>query len=241
MASETLLDVNGIDAYYGGFRALWEVSLEVRRGEIVSLIGANGAGKTTTLNCVMGLIHPAGGTIRYKNEDITKIGTHDIVSLGVSQVPEGRHIFPELTVQENLKLGAYTHRARQRKDKMLERVYELFPVLLQRRGQIAGSLSGGEQQMLAIGRGLMSDPELMLLDEISLGLAPIIIDRLYNTIEKINSDGVSVLLVEQNVKRSLKEATRAYVLKSGHVTLSGTAESLREEEEIKRAYFGLQA
>lgn len=241
MPGETLLVVDGIDAYYGSFQALWRVSLEVKKGEIVSLIGANGAGKTTTLNCVMGLVKPAKGHIHYKDQEISGLGTHEIVSQGVSQVPEGRRVFPDLTVQENLKIGAYTGRARRGKDKMLERVYELFPILSQRRGQLGGTLSGGEQQMLAIGRALMIDPELILLDEISLGLSPIVIDRLYDAIEKISSEGVTILLVEQNVSRSLKEATRAYVLKSGHVTLSGTGESLREEEEIKRAYFGLRA
>lgn len=241
MAEEPLLVVDKIDACYGTFKALWEVSLEVRRGEIVSLVGANGAGKTTTLKCVMGLVTPLGGRVCYKGQEVKGLETHDIVSLGISLVPEGRIVFPELTVEENLKLGSYTERARPKRGKMLERVYELFPVLPERRRQVAGTLSGGEQQMLAIGRALMSDPELVLMDEISLGLAPIVIDRLYNAIERINSDGVSILLVEQNVSRSLKEADRAYVLKSGRITLSGSSENLRQEEEIKRAYFGLQA
>lgn len=241
MQSETLLSVEGIDAFYGSFQALWGVSFEVRKGEIVSLIGANGAGKSTTLSCVTGLVRASAGTIQYKGKEISKLRTDEIVSLGVSQVPEGRRVFPLLSVLENLKLGAYSKHARSGTEKMLQRVFDLFPVLSERRAQIAGSLSGGEQQMLAIGRGLMSDPELMLMDEVSLGLAPIVIDRIYKTIEKINEAGVTILLVEQNVKRSLQESDRAYVMKSGRITLSGTAESLREEAEIKRAYFGLEA
>jgi branched-chain amino acid transport system ATP-binding protein len=240
MSEEPILSVEGIDAYYGSFQALWNVSLEVRKGEVVSLIGANGAGKTTTLGCITGLVHPAVGKIKYKGKEINKMRTDEVVNLGMSEVPEGRRIFPMMSVQENLKLGAYTKRARTGTEKMLDRVYELFPVLSQRKEQLGGSLSGGEQQMLAIGRGLMSDPEVMLMDEVSLGLAPIVIDRIYKTIEKINSAGVTILLVEQNVRRSLEESDRAYVMKHGRITLSGTADTLREEAEIKKAYFGLE-
>jgi len=233
--------MDNVDAYYGSFQALFGVSLQVKRGEIVSLIGANGAGKTTTLSCITGLVRPAAGAITYKGQNIAKMPTHHIISLGVSQVPEGRGIFPFLSVRENLFLGAYTTRARKSRGKMLERVYELFPILSQRQNQLGGSLSGGEQQMLAIGRGLMSDPELMLVDEVSLGLAPIVIDRIYRTLEKINASGVTILFVEQNVRRSLQESNRAYVMKHGRITLHGTADTLKEEAEIKKAYFGLEA
>ncbi|HUI86777.1 MAG TPA: ABC transporter ATP-binding protein [Nitrososphaerales archaeon] len=241
MTDETILTVENLDAYYGSFQALFGVSLDVKKGEIVSLIGANGAGKTTTLSCVTGLVRPAAGSIMYKGKDLSKLPTHEIINMGVSQVPEGRGIFPLLSVRENLYLGAYTKRSRLGRDKMIERVYELFPILSERQNQMGGSLSGGEQQMLAIGRGLMSDPELMLMDEVSLGLAPIVIDRIYKTIEKINSGGVTILFVEQNVRRSLQESDRSYVMKQGRITLHGTADTLKEEAEIKKAYFGLEA
>jgi len=239
MSEEWTLKVDRIDVYYGAFHALWDVSLEVRKGEIVSLIGANGSGKTTALNTIMGLVHPTKGSIEFGGKRIESLATYDIVTLGISQVPEGRRIFPELTVLENLMIGSYTGRARVSKEQMLKRVYSLFPVLEERKNQLGGTLSGGEQQMLAIGRALMSSPELILFDEISLGLAPVIVDKLYRTVEQINSEGVTVLFVEQNVRRSLKQAKRAYILKAGRVVLGGKAEDLREEEEVKKAYFGV--
>lgn len=239
MSEEWTLNVDHIDVYYGAFHALWDVSLEVRKGEIVSLIGANGSGKTTALNTIMGLVHPTKGSIEFGGKRIEGLPTYGIVTLGISQVPEGRRIFPELTVLENLVIGSYTGRARVTKERMLKRVYNLFPVLEERENQLGGTLSGGEQQMLAIGRALMSNPELILFDEISLGLAPVIVDKLYKTVEQINSEGVTVLFVEQNVRRSLKQAKRAYILKAGRVVLGGNAEDLREEEEVKKAYFGV--
>lgn len=236
---DSLLSLKGVSIFYGAFCAARDINLDVYEGEIVSLIGANGAGKTTILNTIMGLVHPAKGSIIFNGKRIDHLDTSQIVSLGISLVPEGRRIFPMLTVHENLVAGSYTSRARRDRDQMLQKVYEIFPVLKERRDQIAGTLSGGEQQMLAIGRALMSNPRLLLLDEISLGLSPIVTIRLYEAIKRINSEGKTILLVEQNVRQSLKVANRAYILKCGEIVLSGTPESLRDKEEIKSAYFGV--
>jgi branched-chain amino acid transport system ATP-binding protein len=239
MSEGTLLAIDSIDVFYGGFQALREVSLEVRTGEIVALVGANGAGKSTLLNAVSGLIEPARGAIRYKGEDISGKDPSRIVSLGISHVPQGRRLFPDMTVLDNLTLGSYNRNARPKVAQSLRMVYDLFPLLERRKEQSAKTLSGGEQQMLALGRGLMSNPQLMLLDEMSLGLAPIIIGKVYRALREIRKRGITVLFVEQSVRRSLQEADRAYIIEAGRVVLEGKVGDLREEGEIKKAYFGI--
>jgi len=239
MSEETLLAVDSIDVFYGSFQALREVSLEVRTGEIVALVGANGAGKSTLLNAVSGLIEPAKGSIRYKGEDIGGKDPSRIVSRGISHVPQGRRLFPDMTVLDNLTLGSYNRNARPKVAESLHTVYDLFPILERRKEQPAKTLSGGEQQMLALGRGLMSSPQLMLLDEMSLGLAPIIIGKVYRALREIRKRGITVLFVEQSVRRSLQEADRAYIIEAGRVVLQGNVSDLREEGEIKKAYFGI--
>ena len=234
-----LLKVSNMDVFHGTFQALWDVSLEVKAGEIVGLIGANTSGKSTLLDTVSGLLHPAKGNIEFDGQDISTLEPFRIVELGITQVPEGRGIFPDMTVLDNLMLGSYSRRARSRRRENLENVYQLFPILETRKKQTAKTLSGGEQQMLVIGRGLMADPKLMLLDEMSLGLAPIVITRLYKVLQQIREKGITILFVEQNVRRSLQEADRAYILEVGRVTLSGTAGELQEEEQVKKAYFGV--
>ncbi|NHV97685.1 MAG: ABC transporter ATP-binding protein [Thaumarchaeota archaeon] len=238
MSERPLLKLDQVSVYYGDLCAVRDITLEVRKGEIVSLIGANGAGKSTILNTIMGLTHPKTGSIEFDGRRIERLETHDIIPLGLALVPEGRRIFPELSVLENLLAGSYTRRARQNKQQMLKRVFELFPILEERKNQLASTLSGGEQQMLAIGRALMTDPKMILFDEISLGLSPIITLKIYETIKKIRSEGVTVLLVEQNVRQSLAVADRAYVLKAGRIVLSGETKDLRDEEEVRKAYFG---
>jgi branched-chain amino acid transport system ATP-binding protein len=239
MPNKTLLMVSNLDTFYGGFQALWNVSLEVKPKEIVALIGANGSGKSTLLDTISGLIRPAKGSIEFDGKTITNLNPFEIVALGISQVPEGRRVFPELSVLDNLILGSYNRAARSEKEQNFNMVYELFPLLGKRKNQLAKTLSGGEQQMLALGRGLMSNPKLMLLDEMSLGLAPVVINNVYEALRKIRERGITILLVEQNVRRSLDEADRAYIMEAGHIALSGDAADLREEEEVKRAYFGI--
>jgi len=239
MSAGSLLAVDSIDVFYGGFQALRTVSLHVQPGEIVALVGANGAGKTTLLNAISGLIQPANGTIRYEGEDIAARDPSQIVSLGISHVPQGRRLFPDMTVLDNLTLGSYNRNARPAVAESLRAVYDLFPILERRKEQPAKTLSGGEQQMLALGRGLMSNPKLMLLDEMSLGLAPIIIGKVYKALREIRKRGITVLFVEQSVRRSLQEADRAYIIEAGQVVLEGRVEDLREEGEIKKAYFGI--
>ena len=239
VSQEPLLKISNIDVFQGTFQALWEVSLEVKAGEIVGLIGANTSGKSTLLDTISGLLHPAKGKIEFDGQDISTMEPFRIVELGITQVPEGRGIFPDMSVLDNLILGSYSKRARSRKKENLENVYQHFPILETRKKQTAKTLSGGEQQMLVLGRGLMADPKLMLLDEMSLGLAPIIITSLYKALQEIRERGITILFVEQNVKRSLEEADRAYILEVGRVTLSGTAGELRENEGIKKAYFGV--
>jgi branched-chain amino acid transport system ATP-binding protein len=234
-----LLKVSNIDVFHGTFQALWDVSLEVKAGEIVGLIGANTSGKSTLLDTISGLLHPAKGKIEFEGQDISTMEPFRIVELGITQVPEGRGIFPDMTVLDNLILGSYSRRARSRRRENLENVYQHFPILETRKKQTAKTLSGGEQQMLVLGRGLMADPKLMLLDEMSLGLAPIVITSLYKALQEIRQRGITILFVEQNVRRSLQEADRAYILEVGRVTLSGTAGELREEEQVKKAYFGV--
>ncbi|MCX6008858.1 MAG: ABC transporter ATP-binding protein [Chloroflexi bacterium] len=239
MAQEVLLKVSNIDVFHGTFQALWDVSLEVRSGEMVALIGANTAGKSTLLDTISGLLHPAKGHIEFEGNDITNSEPHHVVELGITQVPEGRGIFPEMSVIDNIIIGSYGRRARYKKAENLKRVYQHFPILEKRKKQTAKTLSGGEQQMLVIARGLMADPELMLLDEMSLGLAPIVVNELFKALAEIRETGITILFVEQNVRRTLQEADRAYILETGCVTLSGTAVQLREEEEVKKAYFGI--
>jgi len=239
MPEETLLKVRNLHTFYGGFQALWDVSLEVKPEEIVALIGANGSGKSTLLDTILGLVQPAMGSIEFDGKDITTLSPFQIVDLGISQVPEGRRIFPDLNVLDNLILGSYSRKARSKIEQNFKVVYELFPILEERKNQLAKTLSGGEQQMLALGRGLMSNPKLMLLDEMSLGLAPIVINSVYKALRKIRERGITILFVEQNVRRSLEEADRAYIMEAGRVVLSGDVADLREEEKVKKAYFGI--
>lgn len=238
MPEETLLKVSNIDTFYGSFQALWDVSLAVKPGEIVAIIGANGSGKSTLLNTISGIMHPARGSIEFEGKSITALEPFQIVALGISQVPEGRRIFPNMTVLENIIIGSYNRKARSQREQNLKKVYELFPILEKRKNQLSKTLSGGEQQMLAIGRGLMSNPKLMLFDELSLGLAAIILNELYEALREIRARGITVILVEQNVRRSLKEADRAYIMEAGRIVLSGNVAELREEEKVKKAYFG---
>jgi branched-chain amino acid transport system ATP-binding protein len=234
-----LLRLEGIDAFYGDLQALADVSLEVREREIVALVGANAAGKSTTLRVISGLVAPRRGRVMLGDDDITHVPAHVRVDRGVVQVPEGRHLFPFMTVAENLALGAHTVRARRERERTLAHVYALFPVLDERRAQLAGSLSGGEQQMCAIGRALMARPRILMLDEPTLGLAPVLVAKIFDTVRAINGDGVTILLVEQNVRQALTLAHRACVLESGRMVLEGPARDLLGDERLKRAYLGL--
>jgi branched-chain amino acid transport system ATP-binding protein len=234
-----LLRLEGIDAFYGDLQALADVSLEVREREIVALVGANAAGKSTTLRVISGLVAPRRGRVMLGDDDITHVPAHVRVDRGVVQVPEGRHLFPFMSVAENLALGAHTARARRERERTLAHVYALFPVLDERRAQLAGSLSGGEQQMCAIGRALMARPRILMLDEPTLGLAPVLVAKIFDTVRAINGDGVTILLVEQNVRQALTLAHRACVLESGRMVLEGPARDLLGDERLKRAYLGL--
>jgi branched-chain amino acid transport system ATP-binding protein len=240
MSPEPLLQINSIDVHYGSLQVLWEISLEVIEGEIVAIAGANGAGKSTLLKTISGVIHPSNGTINFAGTDITTMNPYDIVGLGISQVPEGRKLFPEMTVSQNLIIGSYNRRARASRDENLTRVYELFPALVERKNQLAKTLSGGEQQMVAIGRGLMANPRVMIIDEMSLGLSPLIVGDLFKALHEIRERGITILLVEQNVWQTLHEADRAYLIETGRIVLSGNASELVEEEEIRNAYFGVE-
>jgi branched-chain amino acid transport system ATP-binding protein len=235
----TLLRVDGIEVGYGDLTAVGDVSLEVREGEAVALIGANGAGKTTTLRAVSGLLPLRRGRIEFEGQRLDGLTSAQIVARGIAHVPEGRQLFPTMTVLENLELGARTRAARARRDESLGRVFDLFPRLRERRGQLAGTLSGGEQQMCAIGRGLMACPRLLMLDEPSLGLAPVMVKAIFEDLGRINAQGLTILLVEQNVLRSLHLAHRGYVLENGRVTRSGTGPELLASGHIKQAYLGL--
>jgi branched-chain amino acid transport system ATP-binding protein len=234
-----LLKVSHIDVFHGTFQALWDVSLEVRNGQMLALIGANTSGKSTLLDTISGLLHPAQGSIQFEGEDVTRSEPYQIVELGITQIPEGRGIFPDVTVLDNLVIGSYSHKARCKRRENLRIVYEHFPILEERKKQVAKTLSGGEQQMLVIGRGLMADPKLMLIDEMSLGLAPIVVNALFRALKGIRGRGITILFVEQNVRRTLQEADRAYILETGRVVLSGTPAELCEEDEVKKAYFGI--
>ena len=233
-----LLEVKDLEVSYGVIQALKGISFEVNEGEIVTLIGANGAGKTTTMQSVVGLIPSRAGNIVFEGNDITKTPCHKIVRLGMTQVPEGRRVFQELTVYENLLMGAYSNKNKSTFKDDLERIYSLFPRLAERKSQIAGTLSGGEQQMLAMGRALMSKPKLLMLDEPSMGLSPLLVDQVFDIIKSINKDGTTILLVEQNAGKSLAISDRGYVLENGSIVLSGTGKELMESEEVKKAYLG---
>jgi len=234
-----LLELSGIDAFYARIQALHGVSLTLDRGEIVALIGSNGAGKTTTLRTISGLMHPTAGTIMFDGRDISHLPPHRIVGLGICQAPEGRRLFQRLTVQENLEMGAYSRRDRAGVRQSLERVFTLFPRVKERRNQLAGTLSGGEQQMVAISRALMANPRVMMLDEPSLGLAPLIVDTIFEIINEINSSGVPILLVEQNAVKALNVAHRAYVLETGTIVKTGPGKELAQSEDIQKAYLGV--
>ena len=233
-----LLEVKDLQVYYGVICALKGISFEVNEGEIVSLIGANGAGKTTMMQSVVGMIPKKSGSAIFDGIDITKTPCHKIVQMGMTQVPEGRRIFQELTVYENLMMGAYTVRDQQRFKEDLESIFQRFPRLAERRNQIAGTLSGGEQQMLAMSRALMIRPKLLMLDEPSMGLAPILVDQVFEIIKELNASGTTILLVEQNASKALEIADRAYVLETGSITLSGTGKELAQSDEVRKAYLG---
>jgi branched-chain amino acid transport system ATP-binding protein len=234
-----MLEVQDIHTYYGNIHALKGVSITVEEGEIVTLIGANGAGKTTTLWTIAGLLEPRHGKVFLEGEDLAEYEAHDIVYKGVAMVPEGRRVFAKLTVSENLDMGAYHRRDGAAIDEDRKRVFRLFPRLEERRGQVAGTLSGGEQQMLATARALMAHPRLMLLDEPSMGLAPVLVEDVFDTIEEINRDGTTILLVEQNAHMALQIADRGYVLQTGEIVLSDSAEGLRQNEMVQKAYLGM--
>ena len=237
--SAALLAMDGVRANYGDFQALFNITLEIRAGEIVTLIGANGAGKTTTLRVVSGLLPSQHGRLRFEGQDISKLPPHEIVKRGVSHVPEGRQLFPHMSVEENLALGAYIRRVRSKLKDAMEEQFELFPRLKERRRQLAGTLSGGEQQMVAIARGLMTAPRLLLLDEPSLGLAPKIVEEVFAKVQQISKSGVTVLIVEQNVVDGLSISDRGYVVENGEITLQGTPKELLGNEQIRAAYLGL--
>ena len=234
-----MLKVNNINTYYGKLQALWDVSFRAEEKEIVALVGANGAGKTTILNAISNLIHLASGTVEFLNRRIDKMPPYRLAEIGISHIPEGRKLFPDMTVRENLELGAYTHQVWKNKGEMLEYVYQIFPRLKERAGQLARTLSGGEQQMLAMGRGLMSRPRLCMLDEPSSGLAPLLIMEIFEVIKALNDQGTTILLVEQNTKRALEIADRAYVLENGRIMLQGKGEELLRNNHVKVAYLGL--
>jgi len=233
------LELAGVDVFYGDLPALQSVDLVVEAGETLSVVGANGAGKTTMLRTISGLLRPRGGEVRFEGERIDRLPCHRVVERGVVHVPEGRKIFPSLAVRENLELGSYTRAARAKRAESLGRVFALFPRLRERQAQAAGTLSGGEQQMLALGRALMSRPRLLMLDEPSLGLAPLLVKEIFNTIAAINRDGITVLLVEQNTRQALALSRRGYVLENGRVALVGTGAELLDNEHVKRAYLGM--
>ena len=234
----SMLEVKNIEVYYGVIQAIKGISFNVNEGEVIALIGANGAGKTTTLQTVTGMLSPKSGEVLFEGVDITKIPGHKIVSMGMAHVPEGRRVFSQLSVLENLKLGAYTRRDKNEIDETLKSVYKSFPRLEERKNQAAGTLSGGEQQMLAMGRALMSKPKLICMDEPSMGLSPILVDEIFKIIRDISAGGTTVLLVEQNAKKALSIADRAYVLEIGNIVLEGKASELLNNEQIKKAYLG---
>ena len=234
-----MLEVSNIDTFYGKIQALWGVSLKIDEAEIVALVGANGAGKTTLVNTISGLLRPASGSVEFLDKRIDGLKSHAIVELGMSHIPEGRGLFADMSVRENLEMGAYTKRVWKHKQEILDKVYQLFPILKARQGQLARTLSGGEQQMVAIGRGLMSRPRLCIIDEPSSGLAPLMVDEMFSIIQGLRDQGIAIFLIEQNVQQTLEIADRAYVLENGRVTLEGESKKLLQEELIRKAYLGL--
>jgi branched-chain amino acid transport system ATP-binding protein len=234
-----MLKIDKLNFSYGDLKVLWDIDLEVNAGEIVTIVGGNGAGKSTTLKNISRLATPASGSITFDGAEINRLESHDVVNLGIVQVPEGRRIFPEMTVLENLRMGSYAKRARRNREANIDRVFELFPRLKEREKQLGGTMSGGEQQMLAIGRGLMADPKLLLLDEPSLGLSPLLVKSIFDIITRINRQGTTILLVEQNVHQSLRIAHRAYVLETGRVVLTGKGEELLDDAHVKKAFLGM--
>jgi len=234
-----MLEVNEIDTCYGKVQALWDVSLKIEEGEIVALVGANGAGKTTLLNTISGVLHPVSGSVEFLGQRIDGLPPHAIVELGISHVPEGSRVFPEMTVHENLEMGAYPYHAWKHKDETFKQVYELFPRLQERKGQLARTLSGGEHQMLAIGRGLMSRPRLCMFDEPSYGLAPLFVAEIFRIIHGLHDQGITILLIEQNVRRALEIANRACVLENGRMCLEGDCVELLQSDYVRKAYMGL--
>jgi branched-chain amino acid transport system ATP-binding protein len=234
-----MLEVSNLDTFYGKAQALWGVSLRIDEKEIVALVGANGAGKTTLLNTISGLLCPASGGVEFLGRRIDGLAPHSIVELGISHVPEGRKLFADMTVRENLEMGAYAHHAWKQKEETLKQVYQVFPSLKERGGQLAGTLSGGEQQMLAMGRGLMSRPRLCMFDEPSYGLAPIVVLEVFQVIKSLREQGITILLVEQNVRHALEIADRAYVLENGRVVLEGCCDELLQSEHVRKAYLGI--
>jgi branched-chain amino acid transport system ATP-binding protein len=234
-----MLQIDNLDVYYGDVQALWDISLEVREGEIVSLVGPNGAGKTTILNTISGLLRPRNGKIAFEGQDLAKIPDYRMINLGIAHVPEARRLFSEMTVVENLDMGSLNPEAKARREESKEWVFSLFPRLKERAWQEAGTLSGGEAQMLAVARGLMSRPKLMMMDEPSLGLAPLLVSQIFEITEQIHREGVTVLLIEQNVFHALKSCTRAYVMETGRIVLQGSGNKLIKDEHIKTAYLGI--
>ena len=234
----SMLEVKDLEVYYGVIQAIKGISFHVEEGEVIALIGANGAGKTTTLQTITGMLNAQAGSIQFEGTELTKIPGHKIVSMGMAHVPEGRRVFAQLSVLENLKLGAYTRKDKTEIEESLKRVYKSFPRLEERKNQLAGTLSGGEQQMLAMGRALMSKPRIVLMDEPSMGLSPIFVEEIFNIIIEISAEGTTVLLVEQNAKKALSIADRSYVLETGKIVLEGNAKDLLNDESIKKAYLG---
>lgn len=234
-----MLKIDKLNFSYGDLKVLWDIDLEVHAGEIVTIVGGNGAGKSTTLKNISRLTSPASGAITFDGAELNRLESHDVVNLGIVQVPEGRRIFPEMTVLENLRMGSYAKRARRNREANIDRVFELFPRLKEREKQLGGTMSGGEQQMLAIGRGLMADPKLLLLDEPSLGLSPLLVKSIFDIITRINRQGTTILLLEQNVYQALRVAHRAYVLETGRVVLTGKGEELLDDAHVKKAFLGM--
>ena len=234
-----MLSIENLNCFYGNVQALWDVSLNVEEGEVVALLGANGAGKTTLLNSITGLVTPSSGEIVYMGQSIMRLSSSEVIGKGISYLPEGGRLFPEMTIRENLEMGAYSKENWKRKKEVMERVFELFPKLRERQKQLARTMSGGERQMLAMGRALMSEPKLCLFDELSYGLAPIIVEEVFQIVTKLKEEGITVMLVEQNVHQSLQIASRAYVLENGRIAISGESKALLEDDYVKKAYLGM--
>ena len=235
----SMLKIENLNCSYGNVQALWDVCLDIEEGEIVALLGANGAGKTTLLNAITGIVTPTSGSVSYMGQDITAIPREKVIEKGISYLPEGGRLFPDMTIRENLEMGAYLRPNWKRKKVVMERIFDLLPKLRERQKQLARTMSGGERQMLAMGRALMSEPKLVLFDELSYGLAPIIVDEMFRIVQMLRDDGITVMLVEQNVHQSLEIATRAYVLENGRVALSGDSADLLENDYVKKAYLGM--